>query len=408
MSGTTSVPKPTFGASGFTSPDETDVLAGTLADIDGAFGGGLNQALTTPQGQLATSWAATISDVYDQWCLLIQSIDPLYASGRMQDAIARIYFLERLPAQPTTVTATCTGLAGVVIPQGVLAKDASGHVYSCTDGGTIGSGGSVALDFANITDGPIPCPTSALNSIYRTVPGWDAVTNAADGVLGRNVESRAEFERRRFDSVQINSTGNVGAVLAAVLAVEDVLDAFVTENDTGASTGPFDGVTLLAHSIYVCVAGGDNEAIARAIWSRKSGGCGMTGGTAVTFEDLTDPHGAPFPSYTVKFQTAVAMDFAIQVTLADLDIVPADALDLIQPVILAAFAGSDGGQRARINSLVLASRFYGPVQALGPWAQIINIQVAEAGGSPSFADSVQVGIAHVPALAAEDITLVLV
>lgn len=407
MSGSTSVPKPVFGERGFSSPPEGDILSGRFSDIDAAFGGGLNPALTSPQGQLASSDAAIIADLYDQWCLLTQSVDPAHASGRMQEAIGRIYFLDRLAAQPTTVSALCSGLAGVIIPQGSLAKDASGSVYACTDGGVIGSGGSVALDFANLTDGPLPCPTGALNTIYRTIPGWDEITNASDGVLGRDVESRAEFERRRWDSVQSNSTGSVGAVRGAVLAVPDLLDVYVTENDTDADTGPFDGVTLLAHSIYVCVAGGDNEAIARAIWSRKSGGCAMTGDTDVTFEDMTDPHGPPFPEHSVTFQTAVAMDFTIRVTLADIDSVPADALALIAPVILAAFAGSDGGTRARINSLVLASRYYAPVQSLGQWAQIITIEVAEAGVSPSWDDSVQVGIAHVPALAAEDILLVL-
>ena len=55
MSGTTSVPQPTFGATGFQAPAESDILAGVLADMSAALGGNLNTALSTPQGQLASS-----------------------------------------------------------------------------------------------------------------------------------------------------------------------------------------------------------------------------------------------------------------------------------------------------------------------------------------------------------------
>jgi len=59
---TTNVPGITFGPNGFVAPVEQDVLAGMQADIDQACGGGLNPALETPQGQLASSFAAITSD----------------------------------------------------------------------------------------------------------------------------------------------------------------------------------------------------------------------------------------------------------------------------------------------------------------------------------------------------------
>ncbi len=57
--------------------------------------------------------------------------------------------------------------------------------------------------------------------------------------------------------------------------------------------------------------------------------------------------------------------------------VPADAATLIQNAIIAAFAGSDGGQRARIGSTILASRYIAPVSLLG-WAQIVSLLVGSA------------------------------
>ena len=57
--------------------------------------------------------------------------DPLYAVGRYQDALARIYFITRNAAEPTVVQCLCTGLQNVVIPAGTGAMANAGpHGFS--------------------------------------------------------------------------------------------------------------------------------------------------------------------------------------------------------------------------------------------------------------------------------------
>jgi hypothetical protein len=372
MSGTTSVPKPVFGATGFIAPTEAAILAGVQADMNAAFGGNLNQSLSTPQGQLASSTTAIIGDCNNQFVYYTNQVDPAFAEGRMQDAIARIYFLTRNPAQPTTVTATCSGLAGVVIPVGALAQDTSGNTYAATEAATIPAGGSVAVSFANIVDGPVACPAGALATIYRAIPGWDSVTNAAGGILGNSVEGRADFEARRAASVALNAIGSLDSIRANVLAVPDVLDVYATENTTDApvSTG---GVTIAAHSVYVCVAGGASAAIALAIWTKKATGCGYTGNTTIKVVD--DNYGTPKPSYNVKYQTPTATPIYFRVTIANNALVPSNALTLIRAAITNAFTGGDGGSQARIGSTLFASRYYAAVASLGAWAQIVSLQI---------------------------------
>jgi hypothetical protein len=55
--------------------------------------------------------------------------------------------------------------------------------------------------------------------------------------------------------------------------------------------------------------------------------------------------------------------------------VPSDAITQIQNAIVAAFAGQNGGIRARMGSQILASRFYAPIINLGAWASPIEIQL---------------------------------
>jgi hypothetical protein len=138
---TTNVPSITFGPTGFVAPSEQDVLAGMQADIDAAFGGGLNPALETPQGQLASSMTAITGNANDTFVNLANQFDPAFAAGRFQDALGRIYFIERNSALPTVVQATCTGLAGVPIPVGALARAQDDNIYVCTEAGTIPQSG---------------------------------------------------------------------------------------------------------------------------------------------------------------------------------------------------------------------------------------------------------------------------
>src|ERR1700739_203074 len=108
MTSSSAVPQPTFGPQGFVAPPESAILSGIQQDLNNAFNTTFNFGTTTgsitnstPQGQLAASWAAITGDSYAQFIYFSQQTDPAYAQGRMQDAIGRIYFIDRNPGSPT-------------------------------------------------------------------------------------------------------------------------------------------------------------------------------------------------------------------------------------------------------------------------------------------------------------------
>ena len=446
----TAVPNVTFTARGFQAPSESEILAGVLADMNAAFGGNLNPALNTPQGQLATTDAAIVAQAYTDFVTLAQLMDPAYSYGRFQDAIGRIVpgqGFARFPATPTTVQATCVGAQGVVVPVGQLVNGADGNLYVCVETGTIPAGGSIDLTFECTVTGPIACPANNLGpQPYTALPGLDTITNAAPGIPGNNVESRAAFELRRTAAVAANAVATLPAVRGAVSIVPNVLDVYTSENfttspvlygatasvtaaiagtnmtvsavlsggplvvgqlvsgvgvsantrivsqssGTAGGTGVYvvsvsqsvssttlsiGGVIIDANSMYVAVTGGAPQAVAEAIWSKKSPGCGYTGNTTLTVYDTAAPYTPPYPSYSVTYQIPDSLPFCFNVILTDSTAVPANALALIQDAILAAFSGEDSGTRARIGSEVYASRFYAPVALLGSWAAIVEINI---------------------------------
>lgn len=368
----TAVPPIAFGSNGPVVPTEAAILAGVQQDLNAAFGTTLNPGLNTPQGQLATSETAIIGDNYAAFLWYCNQVDPALNSGRFQDAIGRIYFQQRIPGAPTVQPCLCTGLAGVVIPVGALVQDQNQALWICQVAGTIPTGGSITLDFANTTDGPLPGPTGL--TIYQTVFGWDSVTPSGDAVPGNLVESPAQFEARRAASVASNARAILDAIQGAVLAVPGVLDAYCTENDKPTSQ-LVGGVSLGPNSMYVCVLGGDSEAIATAIWTKKAPGCDYTGNTYVNVQDPNPAYNPPIPTYSVGYEIPSIVSLSVLVTLSNNPGIPSNALTLIQGVIISAFAGADGGTRAKIGSTVFASRYYAGVMALGSWARIVDIKI---------------------------------
>lgn len=405
MAGTTSVPRVQFTPTGLVTPDETAIKAGAFADMNAAFGGNLSTRDSSPQGQLVASQAAIIGAANDLFLEFVNNINPDTASGFMQDAIARIYFLDRLPALPTVVQVTCYGKTSTVIPVGSLVKDGAGNLYASTEAGTIPAGGSVVVEFAAQTYGPINCPAGAIEAIpVKIIPGWDSAANLIDGVIGRLVESRVDFEYRRRQSVALNAHGTMPSIYANVFDLDGVTDVYAIDN-VSADTKVFGSTAypLIGKSIYVAVVGGDDDEIARTIWTRKDVGADYNGNTEVTVEDMA--YDIPRPSYQVKFNRPTDTAIKFEIKLANIPGLPSNIVSLVRDAVLGAFYGGDGGQRARIAATIFAARYYAPISNAAQNVAIVSLLI---GADAPTATSFTTGIDQYPTLSPENIAVVLV
>lgn len=399
----TSVPAIVFSDDGVVLPPESAILTGVQADTNAAFGGDLNPALETPQGQLNSSGTAIIGDKNDEILFIANQLDPNYASGRWQDGLGAIYFTVRNPAVPTAVTATCIGLSGTTISVGAQAVASDGNIYVCTQAGTIPVGGSIDLQFACAKNGPIACPANSLNRIYQSIPGWDSINNAGDGTVGAYVESRADFEYRRKQSVAVNAVNSVQAIYARVFNVANVLDAYVIDNPLGTSA-TVGGVSLVKNSVYVAVTGGAVADIAKAIWGKKSLGCNYNGNTTYAVVDDSG-YQIPYPTYQVTFEIPAALPILFAVSIANNTALPSNIVDLVKQAIVDAFNGADGGQRARIGATLFASRYYGPVISVNQYVSILSLKL---GPTTATLDSYTPNIDKQPTISVGNITVTLV
>ena len=408
MTFTTAVPEFSFGPNGPVEPAESAILAGVLSDMNTAFGGGMNESLTTPQGQLAQSLAAIIGDCNDQLAAVANNVNPSVASGPWQDAIGLIYFLERIPAAGTVVACNCVGLAGTVIPAGTIAQDANGYQYVSLATATIPFAGTVSISFQNVTTGAIACAPGSLTQIYTTITGWESITNPAAGVLGNAVESRANFETRRRNSVALNAVNSTQSIYANVLNVSGVVDALVVDNPTG---GPVSfgasGYVIAPNSICASVAGGASLAVALAIWNKKSQGCGYTGNTTVTVQDTVNYSSAPYPTYNVTYLTPTSTPAYFVVQISNNPALAPNIVALIQAAVVAAFTGTDGGIKVRIGATTYAGRYYPGVAATDPNVQILSILMGTTAAT-AVQPLMRFGIDQLPTISSANIVVDLV
>lgn len=78
--------------------------------------------------------------------------------------------------------------------------------------------------------GPLFAAAESINTIDTAVSGWTSVSNPADAILGRDIETDTEALQRRLRLLSAPANGPLQAIVADVLLVDDVTSAAGFEN----------------------------------------------------------------------------------------------------------------------------------------------------------------------------------
>ena len=395
-------------ATGFYADDTETVRAAVAADWVAAFHKDgqvdLNTDPETPAGQLIDSQTAAVTEKDTELLYLCNQFDPAKNEGIFQDAIAKIYFLSRKAATPSTATITVRGLSGTVIPVNAqIMSSADDTIWQNVAAFTIGADGTGSGVFRCTTEGLISAAAGTLTRIMTVVAGWDTATNEHAAVVGTLEENRGQFELRRYASVALNSRGTAASVYARVMQLEDVIGCVVRENKTN-QPKVIDGVTLSPHSVYVCVLGGNDGAIATAMYRTVSAGCDTNGTTDYLVED--DTTGI---KEMIHFQRPTDADITIRLKFPDAAGFSADDLTAIRQAVFNNFYGEDptevdGSIMARplMGDTIYAPRFAISVQNAG-YTDLLDVDVAKTGGA--WSDALYVKIDENPVLSLADIVI---
>lgn len=289
------------------------------------FGEGIRVNPSSKLGQYIGAAAERESEIWDLAQAVYAARDPDQAQGAALEIACALTGAYRAAARRSTVVATLGGVAGTVIPVGKVASvTGTGVRFRTLAEYTIGGGGTVAANLEAENTGALLAPAGTLTVIETPVAGWNTVTNAADAVPGAAVETDPALRAKRVLTLAKSGSATLAAIVAEVATVADVTTVIGFENDTA---GVVDGMP--AHSIEILVQGGDQDAIATAIWESKAGGIQSHGTTTRTVVD------AAGVSHSVKFTRPTEVEVYVGVGLSKDATYPVDGDAQVKAALVA-------------------------------------------------------------------------
>ena len=274
------------------------------------YGADINLDPNSPDGQLLNIIAQAKIDMLELINQIFSSFDPDQAVGVNLDRRCAINGIHRAGGtytqQPLEVT-----VDRAVTLQGrdtnptapFIVQDTSGNPYQLVSTIAIVAPGTHTLIFQASEVGAVSSALNTINEIVTVTLGVTGVNNtAAATFVGVAQESDASLRTRRSRSVSIPSKGYLDGLLGAILDLDGVTQAEVFENVTATE----DSRHIPGHSIWVIVAGGDVDAIAKVIYIKRSLGCGMKGATEVVIVQ------ADGLDITIKFDRPIIQDLYIR------------------------------------------------------------------------------------------------
>ena len=301
---------------GYVIPDTANIQTEVQAEYTNTFGADLDvTSPSTPQGLLINAETQARVAVADNNAALANQINPAFAGGVFLDAILALMGAQRIGASSSQVLCTLVGSSGTIIPAGSLVQDTNGNQWQNNDTITIPITGTLTdVIFSAVETGAITVLSSQINTIISNILGWDSVTNpAANYVTGNDTQSDASARQYRMNTLYLQSNGLAGSIISTLTALKGVQSLSFLENTGGATT--IDGVAMNANSIYVCINGGDDNAIAAGLSASKSAGCAYTNGASQT--PVTVAYDVPISGQTINvlFDRPDIVQVGVQLTV---------------------------------------------------------------------------------------------
>lgn len=378
-------------------PDTATLQADVEAEFRDVFGQDLVTTPDTPQGVLITAEVLARDAVVRNNAAIANQINPDLAGGSFLDALWALCGGGRTAATKSTLAAVnLAGVAGTVVPAGSRASTAAGVLFETVSAVTLGAGGTASVNFVAVDYGPIAVTPGALNTVSSAVLGWETVSNPTAATLGALEESDAAARKRRALTLALQGTALPEAITSGLYDVEGVKSLSFRENK-GASTATIDGVSMAAHSVYACIDGGTDAAVAAVLLSRSSMGAGFNGGVTV---NITGPHGQTYP---VKFDRPTAIPVRVRAYVKVLG-ANLDAQSIVAAAILAYTSGqSTVGAGFVVGAPVSPFELAAAVNTATPTVYVQKIEVTKSSVGVFAVAEIPIAIFEIATLSEVDI-----
>ena len=308
---------------GFEKPLQDELAQEFLDDQRANISAKIDGGVETVLGNLNNIYSDKLEQVWEAAEEAFNAYDPRNNTGSRAVATALLTGTPRRPAQRGLVEATVNLDAGKTFAAGDLVAtvfDEPGNRWVNRDAVTSAGSGNYQVVFQSETPGALAVASAGTLTVIADggQDGWNSITNAADATPGQDEESIDALRIRREDRLASSGSSTADAIRAAVLDIEEVIQADVEENTTDEASGG-----LPAHSFRAIIwdgspAAADDDEIAQAIYNNSPAGMGAQGSDSGT---ATTSAGTP---QTVPFQRAGVVDVYFSVNIVSAAGVRAD------------------------------------------------------------------------------------
>lgn len=335
-------------STGLHTPDYPSVLQYYTDATKAIFGNDIYLEPDSKDGQYIAIFAAAAFDLCQIAQAVYNSFSPFTAIGKALSTQVKINGIAREIATYSQVDLQIVGQVGTVITNGVAA-DTLGQKWVLPAEVIIPGSGDITVTALSAIRGNISAAANTVTTIFTPTRGWQSVNNPDAAVAGAPVESDAQLRIRQTESVAQPALTVFESTVGLVASVQGVTRYRGYENDTNST----DVNGIPAHTISLVVQGGDDMAIAQAIWDKKTPGTGTYG---TTEETIYDQYGTPD---VIKFYRPTEVTIGVQITIEALPGFVSPTADLIKAAV------SEYIDSLRIGDDVYISRVYTPANLYG-------------------------------------------
>ena len=367
-------------------PDTSAVLGDVETEFKGVFGNDLDVAPETVQGRLIEMIARNRIFSIQTAAAVSNMLNLQTANGFVLDDLGSLFLLSRQPATHTEVTVDLGGESGTLVPAGTRLQTTDGAIFENVSDYRIGT--VPYPTFRAVESGPVPCVANTLTIILDAVNGLETATNPANGSIGRDLESDAEFRTRIKAGLNVNSIAVLSAIKANLEALPGVTGTYLYDNYRDSAT-TVDEITVPAHSVLAIVDGGDPDAIARVLYNKKTIGAGYCSTTTdpnitIVTRNVLDPiYGT---TYEVKFARPKNVDLVVNITVARQDYTGSDLVTDVKNAIVNWSLGGDAEvDGLKIGVDVSPFEISAAVSNAIPEIFIRDCKIAKSGSTPAAA-----------------------
>lgn len=353
---------------GLKYPDYPTVLEALKNEFRRIYGPDVYLEPDSQDGQWVAVLALSMYETMLTAAAVYNSFSPHTAMGDALSRNVKINGIARRTASYSQADVVIVGQAGAVITNGMV-EDVQGRKWQLPPTVTIPLSGEITVTARAVDLGAITAGANTINKIATPTLGWQSVTNPAAAVPGDPVESDAELRRRQALSTMIPSLSVLEGLIGAVASLPGVQRYRGYENDTGET----DADGLPPHSLALVVQGGDAEAIARTIATKKTAGTRTYGTTAV---DIIDAYGI---TNAIRFFRPTMVTIEVEVSILARPGYLSTTADKIKQAVADYINGLTIGDDIYISKLYVPANLGNSAE--GGTFDVVQVRVRRAGGS---------------------------